>query len=587
MAEEKAIVQEIIPNIGVTDEVTTLAGVINETYSYANSTLFIAEIAGYYRDYAFRYVRPSCQWLDGYVPSLHNRGTGIISTRIASKLVSGLAKQLAGEKLVFRLKDDPTDPHHKEALKKVSNWSNKQNIHKAVKNGIGFACANGTCLVKTNVRLNGELWWEPVRFDNCFYLASFTGEIKEATFLIRGYTDTREGKNNCQYFLCEKRYWKQFEPKIKKNPDGTYTTVQKKEIKPVVEYKVHRATSQSLNNLMASSTNRSSVGWEEIPYEIRKCIKNDYGVLRIDEPKPLPFANSLGVVAFINGEGDISVPTGANFGESMIVGIQDDLITYELATSYQLRDMQNGKGTVYLPKSMSLGDVAPNVALPLVDSEKGALGTNGVPYIPPHDDNLYKTAPNTVETLKGVSPEEQQAIVQQFELRGDQWQMIKENALKNIAVKWGMSPKILASFLATGTAQMTATQIDSEDDISIAFINLHRSYFINAINELLELALNYMGYETNIEVKFASPSLINKDRLLNRIAQELSLGLIDLEDAIREMNPDLDEESLQTKIEKALQQQQMNMLTGMTEMDDVEGGFPEADAMKGSTIPRV
>ena len=583
--ETKQVVDTIIENIGVTDWVTSLAAALNETYSYSNSTLFIAEIAGYYKDYATRYIKPAVQWLDGFVPMLHNNGTGVISTRIASKLISGLTKQICGEQLVFRLKSENNE-ENKKALRHISEWALKQNIHKAIKNGIGFAFGVGTSLIKINKRLNGELWWEPVRFDNCFYLANFTGEIKEATFLIRGYTDTRPNKNNCQYFLCEKRYWKWFEPKIKKSADGTYKVLQKKELKPVVEYQVHRATSQSLNNLMASSTDRTSIGWEEIPADIRKLIKNDYGTLRIGEPEVLPFPN-LAVETFINGEGDLSIPTGTNFGESMIIGIQDDLIIYEVATSYLIRDMHNGKGTVYLPKSMSMGDVVGT--LPPVAAE-GVDQTGMIPPPVATIDNPWRGAPNgPVETLKGVNPEDQQAIVQQFELRAAEWQTIKENCLKNIAVKWGMSPKILSSFLAQGTAQMTATQIDSEDDISIAFINLHRSYFKQAINNLLETTLNYYGFSANIECRFASPSLINKDRLLNRILQELQAGLITLEDAIRELNPDLDEESLQTKIEQAKEQQAQQMLMGNPLMNEIGGGFGGgeiAEAMKGSTIPR-
>lgn len=580
--ETKQVVDTVIENIGVSDWITSLAAVVNTTYTYSNSTLFIAEISGYYKDYAMRYVKPAINWLDGYVPEIHNGSTGILSTRIASKLISGLAKQLAGEQLVFRLKSS-NDQAGLTALRKISDWALKQKIHQAVKNAIGFSCGVGTALVKINKRLNGELWWEPVRFDNCFYLSSFTGEIKDATFLVRNYVDTRAGKNNTQYFLCEHRYWKEYEPKITKNTDGTYKATQKKELRPVVEFQVHRATSQSLNNLMAARTGRSSIGWEEIPYDIRKMIKSDYSTLRIDEPKPLPYPN-LGVEAFINGEGDISVPTGATFGESMIVGILDDLITYEVASTYLLRDMSNGKGTVYLPKNLSMGDVMGNVPVP----PTGETSTPGIPPAIPTMENPWRSTPNgPVETLKGVSPEDQQAIVQQFELRAAEWQTIKENCLKNIAVKWGMSPKILASFLAQGTAQMTATQIDSEDDISIAFINLHRSYFKQAIDNLIETTLNYYGFDANIECRFASPSLINKDRLLNRVIQELQAGLITLEDAIRELNPDLDEEALQTKIQKAIENQQQQALSAMFDMNDVGGGFgPQADAMKGSTIPR-
>ena len=114
-----------------------------------------------------------------------------------------------------------------------------------------------------------------------------------------------------------------------------------------------------------------------------------------------------------------------------------------------------------------------------------------------------------------------------------------------------MSPKILASYLAQGTAQQTATQIDSEDDMSIAFINLCRSYFIDALNKLLETTMNFYGKAANVTMRFASPSLVNKDRLLKRVEAELNDGLMDVEEAVRAMNPDLDEDSLRAKISKA------------------------------------
>ena len=591
MSEEvkQANVDALVGNIGVSQWQVGLAAAVNETYSYANSTMFCAQIAGYYRDYAMRMVLPCVRWLDGYVPSLHQSGfSGIISTHIAGKLISGLTKQVAGEKLVLRL-TSKDDSEGMQDLKFASNWVTKNRIHRAVKNGIGFAFGVGTSLLKINKRANNELWWEAVRFDNCFYLADFTGEVKDAKFLIRNYTDTRTGQN-VQYYLVEHRYWLEYKPKIKLvAANGTYAVVHKKGDKvPVVEYCVHKAQSQSLNNLMAARTGKSSVKWDELPSEIRSAIKNDYGALRIDEPQELGLTN-LGVEALLNGEGDLSVPTGTNFGESMIFGIQDDLITYEIASSYLIRDMYNGKGTVFVPKSMSIGDLS-GVVIPTSDSEQTNPDGNATPFAPAMANSPLSGLDGGIyEKMPGVNPDEQGAIVQQFEVRAAEWQLIKENALKNIAVKWGMSPKILSSFLAQGTAQMTATQVDSEDDISIAFINLHRSYFKEPINRLMETTMNFYGRKANVDIDFASPSLLNKDRLLERVARELETGLIEIDEAIRLMNPDLEEEKLQEKIKAAQAKQQQMMMQQMMQMN-TEGGFgpeePTGDIDgKGTTEP--
>ena len=615
MAEEEKTTQAVdsqVLNIGVSDWQTSLANAVNETYSYANSTLFCAVVASYYKDYAYRYIRPACQWLDGYVPALHYQQSGMISTRIASSLINGLARTIVGEKLIYKIIGDSKDEKALATLKFVSDWAEKLEIKRSIKNGIGFSLGIGTALIKANRRDNGDVWWEAVRFDNCFYLANSSNEVKDATFLLRSYTDTRqrEKQNTTQYFLAEHRFWKYYKPEIKKNPDGTYTTVHKKgDREPMVEFKVYRASAESLNNLMAGSYGRSSVNWSEIPIEIRKLIKEDYGLIRINDPQPLGFIN-LAVEALLNDNGDISIPTGSNFGRGLIVPVIDDFIMYEVAESYAIRDMYLGKGTVYVPKSLSLGGIGGGMPINLDNSVKdedkitptpaqpgefkfdgGNVGGNKNPqaYIPTFENPLTGVG-NKYETIPGTNPEEQSIIVNQFNLRAQEWQLIQENCLKRIAVKWGMSPKILSSFLAQGTVQMTATQIDSEDDISIAFINQTRANFKGAINRLLETTLNYYGYTHDVDIQFASPSIVNKDRILDRTLKKLEAGLIDLEEAIREINPDEDEETIQAKVQKAKEQQALQMLAAQTEMN-AEGGFDNnyddlgGENLKGSTSP--
>jgi len=537
-----------------------LTQAINDTYSYANNSLFYALAPTYYRDYLIKYVRQALYWLDGYVPTVHQAAiTGVVSTRLATRLISGLTKQIVGEKLIFKLNDRDIGNSH-DQLRFVSKWAEDSNIMKAVYGAIGFSCAAGTSLLKMNKTADNNIWWEAVRFDNCYYLTDFKDEVKEATFMIRNYADTRQGHNNEQFYLVEHRYWKYFEPEIFKKLDGTVEVIHAKGDKePYVVYEVHHCKGTTLNNLNQTSWTSNKIKWQELPKEIRDNLKKDYSVIRLDEEQPLGFIN-LGCEPLRNANLDLSVPTGTGFGESLLVPIQDDLITYELASSYLIRDMYLGKGTVYKPKSLSLGDV---IAEPTLN-----------------------TMPETaIETVSGVNPDEQKIVVNQFQLRAQEWQVIKENSLRNIAVKWNTNAKLISSFIANGQAQMTATQIDSEDDVAIAFISHERAYFLPAINRLLDTTLNFYGKPVNVKIAFASPSLVNKDRLLQRIAQELQLGLIDMEEAIRTLNPDLDEEALQKKIDDANLRQQQMQLQQMAELTD-NGDFGDiADDPSGSTAP--
>ena len=569
------IPSNVLGNAGIVSWQTGLALAINETYNFANDSLFLGVLPAYYRDFAWRYLRPALQWLDGYVPELHAGGTsGIMATRIGSKLITGLTKQVAGEKLIFKPNDKNFTDDTKQALIEISKWYDDNNIMKAVYAAIGFALGLGTSLLKANVSNHKTVWWEAARFDRCFYLADFKNEIKEATFLIRGYVDTRKDKTTAQFFLVEHRYYHTIKkndklfPLVEKQEDGTFKTIHKVgELIPMVEYQVHRVNGTTQNNTMPSVSSSSSVGWDEIPSSVRKAIKENYSVIKIDTPQRLPF-NDLGVVALLNGKIDLSIPTGTNFGESMLVGIQDDLIIYEVACSYLLRDMYLGKGTVYVPKSLNLSMV-------------GNMG-----LIPPND-VMQGIGEGKMETVPGVDPDSQKIVVQQFEIRAEEWQKVKENALKSIAVKWGMSPKILASFLAGSGAQQTATQVDSEDDLALAFVYHTRAYFKNPLNKLLETTLNFMGIPNNVKIDFASPSLLNKDRLINRVTNELQAGLIDVEDAIRTIYPDLDEPALRDKIDKAKAAQEELKKQMITDFNP-DGSFGDEqqkeDELDGSTL---
>ena len=544
--------------------VSGLAVAVNRTYSYASgASFFAASMPSYMKDYADRYLTPAIQWLDGYVPYWHDNAAGILSTRLAARLITGLTKQVVGERVVFEYKAKD-NRETSDTLRFTSTWAKESKAHKAVYSAIGWALAIGTSLLKANITADSNIWWEACRLDNCAYLTDFRGDVIEATFKIRGYTDTRNGHNNEQFYLTEHRYYetaKQGKVYYDKATGKSEPLVQKGQRTAMVEYAVHRTNGTMQKAYMRGEPN--SIPWDNVPANIREAIKRDYRALVVGKPMKIGLT-TLGVEVLTNGNIDLAVPNGANLGESLIVPIEADIITYELAYSCRIRDMHLGKGKVYVPKSLSMGDLGG-----VQTAKGGILG-------PMPGEN------SPVEMVKGLDPEGQKAIVQQFQLRAEEWQRIIDDSLKAIAVKWGMSPKILASYLAQGSAQQTATQIDSEDDMSIAFINLCRSYFIDPLNKLLETTMNFYGKAANVTMRFASPSLVNKDRLLKRVENELDKGLIDVGDAIRAMNPDLDEDSLRNKIEKAEKAVEAKAKQ-MADLDPFEN-LPEQD-LSGTSSP--
>lgn len=560
-----------VSNSNLTKFVSNLAMAINTTYSYASgSSIFCAMAPAYMKDWSYRYLMPCCRWLDGYVPELHDGNSGIISTRIADALISGTTRQIVGEKVVFKIAD-VHDERAKETLSFISEKAKKNRWIKGIFSSIGFALGCGTSYIKTNKTSEQEIWWEGVRFDNGFVLSDFKGDVQEATFLIRNYTDSRKGKSHQQFFLTEHRFYKRTDAKIEMKGDSFEVKSKKNAKVPMVEYAVYRTNGTVFNNTMASTSLNSSIKWDELPKFIRDAIHNDYGSIRVGEPQELGFIN-LGVEMVTNGYIDLSVPTAQTLGKSLIIDCIGDFITYEYAYSCRIRDMYLGKGAVYTPKQLTMSDIG--------NAEGIEVAKGGV----------LSSMPDTpIEVMPGVDPESQKAIVQQFDLRAEEWQKIIDDSLKAVATKWGMSPKIIASYLSQGTAQQTATQIDSEDDITIAFINTERSYFKESLNRLLETTLNFYGRPTNISLEFSSPSVVNKDRLLQRTQTMLDMGLIDIEEAVRIMNPDLEEDALQSKIQKAIglyNEKKNEMQSGFDEFGDFDVGKNDGN-LDGTSKPQL
>ena len=517
-----------------------ITNAINKTYSFATNSNFALFGSPYYLDYFNRYVKVAIQWLDGYVPHFHNVGSGIISTRIGSALVNGLTRNVVGERITFREKGSNTT---KEAIDFISKKSENNAYYKAIKTAIGWSIACGTSVIKLNAKFDDtfgrEVWMEPVRLDHCFFRTNSLNEIDEITFFIKSYEDTRKGHENTNYYIVEERYYKISKGKIDARGNVLET---KGEKIPYVKYGVNRCRGTSTSQVFSKDGNLS---WSELPTWLKTMMAKDYSAIKINEESRCPF-NDLGV-QILQCEGqDLGMPNG-QFGKSMLIDIQCEMIIYELANSYEIRDMYLGKGKLYTPRELNQVDLVDGV------------------------DNIYNNGfDNTsIEILKGVNPETQKAIVEQFALRGSDWELIKADALRNIATKWNTSPKMLSAYLNGAGNQKTATEVYSDDDSTLAFINSLRATYRIAINKLIDEVLNFYGKPVDVKSDFASPSLVNKERILDRVIKQYEAGFIDLEDAISQLNPDMTENEIKEKVERAsirqkeMKEQRMNLVDEM------------------------
>lgn len=520
-----------------------IAKAINETHRYNINLGWITEVDSYYKQYIYDYLQPAFQWLSGTLLTLHtDNGQAIISTNFGKCLMYYLGDQVAGEKLFFK----PALKTNSSTLDvaRANKWAEETNFQSAVTKGVILSLAVGTSLLKVNVSEDGEPWVESVRLDNAYFLTDFRGKIISAKFLIRNYVNTLSDKNeNDQFYLVEERYYKNEKAKI--IDTGKSFIAQKANKVPYVKYSIVRSAPQS-NQVQGVNLTGQTLDWKQTPEAIRKMIKRDYNAIKIGEEQRLNLPN-IGVELLINDHGDVSHPIDIGFGRSLLIDIESDLITYDIACSYKIRDMYLGKGTLYVPSGLSLGSIMQDV------TGNGTL-----------DEQM---GDKPVELVPGVDPENQQYIVVQFKLRADEWQQIINDSMKNISGKLGIPPKILNAALATYSGA-TATQIDSEDDAGLAFIYQHRHYFRGAVNSIAKTCFSVLGIQNEIDVEFGSPSIINKDRLINRNIKLYQSGLISAEEAVRNINPDDDEMSLIPKIKSAEDREDLALDMGINPIND-------------------
>lgn len=533
----------------------------HDTYQFNNSTIFYSLVNPAFLNYYNRVVRKAQQWLDGYDPSFHK--LDMFSSGIAEKVVFGLANSVLGKGFVFKKGKGNNDVKNTALNFIAKDWAIKSKFEQNVKLLIAYTLALGTGCLKVNKGLDKKLWIEAQRLDYFYFSVNGRKEIIEYTGFVRAIQSTKHENEN--YFLVEKRYFKKVDKEFRERINGVdYKFVEGQELVPVVEYSVHLYRGQVQNNQMADQRQSVGIPYKSLPTEVKDVLKREYGFIKCDEPQPLPFKDWLGVELFFNEGGDITNPT-LPFGKSQVFSNLTNFMEYDLERSYAIRDLYNSRGIVGLPRSLSQSDLVGMVEHTAGNAQQYAnVSAYGQLNIPGY------------EVVPGLNPENQKPIITQFEIRAQEHEAKQNAIIRAIALSIGVSPKILASYLVGGT-QQTDDQIQSEDNSVIQWIKGRRKDYIDGLNNIIEKILNYSGYADNVMLSFASDDLLKEDMLLASIEKKMDLGLMDIEDAIRELYPDLDEEQLQVKIAKAknLQEQQSQQMASLDPfgLDDEEEQF--------------
>ena len=536
--------------------------IVNQTYSYINNTGFYSLANPTYFQYYYRWARRFAWWYDRYVPDFHNAEQGYFSTGIAHCIVDGIANQIVGRKLLLKNEGKEHDVSKaNESLQKGYKWSEKVNLTAKARMLTKFAGALGTSCLKTNVASDGELWIEPLRFDDFFFKCDFQGKLTDIVCLIKSYTNTMPrtvqwaddlGENLQQslvgkYYLVEHRYFKN----VKEIVNGVLTEHQV----PFVKYQVHRYNGNIINQQSWNMNLQEEIRADSLPRDVRDAINKDYSAIMFGKEIRLPFEDlGCDIYRYNDGDGSLSQQP---FGQSILTDIISDLMDYELSFAYAVRDMYQGKGIVFEAKEL----------------QTAVSGTNAYTGL---EDTMIQFVNNWNET--GKLPIEQV----QFNLRIAEWKQKRDSILETIAFKLNISPSSLASFLSDNSAR-TAKEVSTEAGATDNYIEIERASLESCLNSMLNRVALYYGWEDKVVIRFAKSGTQNIDTIIDRVVKLKNAGLIEPYEALRQIMYDADEKQIEEAYERLYQyneqefNKQQNSMFGMDFNETNIGGNGNAN----------
>lgn len=492
---------------------------ITKVFTSKDRFFGLAPIA--YRQYYLSVVRKNQQFYDGYVYGLHNSSDGIFSYCLGGSLCHNFAEKIAGKGLAFSSRLDTLEHSNSS---KVARWGRAVGFQTFATKAIDYCLGLGNALIKLNVSRKSDYvyWPQAVRADDYVFVEDGFGELQDVKSMVKCYMH-----GDYAYYLVEHRFYK----------DGRkterYTTSEGKAYDFVVgdrvavaRYEVFRTVGNSVNGTVETIGDYSPIGHDALPKEVLKSINKDFGAYKLDEDITLPFPN-LGAWQLKN-EGYDSKAPGVPFGASLISRIYTELAEYDMYCSAANLDVHNGRGQVFTPKEMNI--------------ETGEMGVyDGTNKIHQKESEAYPKRMN-METFNG-DPDNFKPVINQFKIRSEEWNAKIDNLLKRIAIKINASPKIIASFL-TQDANKTATEIDSDNDSIVDWIEIKRNAFAMQFDAMIETYCNAMGITGECRVKFGAISGKPMSSVINEVTKLLDYGIITKRDAVKLTHPDKGEDEI-------------------------------------------
>ena len=452
---------------------------------YVNNTFYLLAPDYYYQFYSL-YLNRCLACYDGWVNGWHNKQSGLVPQRMLQSISRGLNNMLFAHNIDFN--GDTSDYNF------ANRWAKKVKFYKTLKKAHLYAIAGGTSLLKIN-RSEKELYVTAHRIDTFFVDVDATGKITKATVYFDAIHNTTSEQNTDHYGICEERYY---------DKNG--------------KARVKACVYKSSGNLQTEVQNRpkgvkKNIRWENLPKDIKEYIKTNYPSIIIDEEQYLPFARDLGC-RLMRFTDDIPQIPNTPFGQPIGDILWTENFQYDQIKYFEKNEVDLARARALVPEEMWNKDD------PNYDSR--ALS-----------ERFY-------QKVSSINGDSDKVTPIQFNLRGQDIRLQKENIYRDIAFKLQVSASSVASFLNEGSGARTATEIVNERTKTDTWVDNQINLNKPEIDEVLKIIMLYYGHQP-VEVVFKAEDQTPQLDMAKVWGDQLSAGNITPRLFVRKVHKNLTE----------------------------------------------
>lgn len=486
----------------------------NQYFTYSNSTTFYALAPTYLFQYYNISVRLHDQWINGWVDSFHSMAKGLLPTQFAASLCQKVADLIYGDGVLFESKKEKNVEN--DALDFIGELDDRINIKGAFKDSVLKSTQLGNALIKVNVDKDGEVWLDCLAGNRFFVDLDSRGNVVRSRSYVNLYTGGIKQKGGKQdtYALVEERYYLADENEDYVLKDGKRV--------PVIEFKVYKLTAPA--NVFQAKGEEVSIEFGNLPREVRRAFRDEYGELEIGVPQVIQGFENLGVYLVKHTQYVTSIPN-IKLGESCLARIINYLPKYDAIDSEETIDLRVSRPKVIVPDFMAKGK------------------SENTDQLNDYDDIIFNKVANR-------SDKEQTPIVFIPNSRVDQLIKMKEDVIKKVCAGLGIATSSLFSDIADARGNVTAREIDSETSNTTLYQVNKRKIVLDAFNKVITDILAFYGYGDDVKVAFTPAGSTNKSVMVENTVKLVGAGLESEYQAIKENHPEWSDKQVEEELKE-------------------------------------